>query len=240
MEIDEFSKELIEMSNKIGIKLNLEEIEKLYKFMDLLLEWNEKINLTAITKPEDIILKHFIDSITIKKYIENKDKVLDMGTGAGFPGIPLKIISSDTNFTLVDSLNKRIIFLNEVCDKLKLEKIDNIHARAEELEKNKNYREQYDIVTSRAVARLASLVEYMLPFVKVGGSCICMKGSNVEEELNEAKNAIKILGGDIEKVDRFLLPESDIERNIVIIKKIKNTPSKYPRKPGTAAKQPII
>lgn len=240
MEMDEFSKELIVMSNKIGIKLNLEEIEELYKFMDLLLEWNERINLTAITKPEDIILKHFIDSITIKKYIENKDKVLDMGTGAGFPGIPLKIISSDTNFTLVDSLNKRIIFLNEVCDKLKLEKIENIHARAEELAKNKNYREQYDIVTSRAVARLASLVEYMLPFVKVGGSCICMKGSNVEEELNEAKNAIKILGGDIEKVDRFLLPESDIERNIVIIKKIKNTSSKYPRKPGTATKQPII
>ena len=240
MEMDEFSKELIVMSNKIGIKLNLEEIENLYKFMDLLLEWNEKINLTAITKPEDIILKHFIDSITIKKYVENKDKVLDMGTGAGFPGIPLKIISSDTNFTLVDSLNKRIIFLNEVCDKLKLDKIENIHARAEELAKYKNYREQYDIVTSRAVARLASLVEYMLPFVKVGGSCICMKGSNVEEELNEAKNAIKILGGHIEKVDRFLLPESDIERNIVIIKKIKNTPSKYPRKPGTATKQPII
>ena len=240
MNIEEFSKELTKSASKIEIELSLDEIEKLYKFMYLLLEWNEKINLTAITEPEDIILKHFVDSITIKKYIKSENKVLDMGTGAGFPGIPLKIISSDTYFTLLDSLNKRIIFLNEVCDKLKLDKIENIHSRAEELAKNKKYREQYDVVTSRAVARLASLVEYMLPFVKVGGRCICMKGSNVDEELIEAKKAINVLGGEIEKVDKFLLPNSDIERNIVIIKKIKNTSCKYPRKPGTATKQPII
>ena len=240
MNIEEFSKELTKLASKIEIELSLDETEKLYKFMCLLLEWNEKINLTAITEPEDIILKHFVDSITIKKYIKSENKVLDMGTGAGFPGIPLKIISSDTYFTLVDSLNKRIIFLNEVCDKLKLDKIENIHSRAEELAKNKKYREQYDVVTSRAVARLASLVEYMLPFVKVGGKCICMKGSNVDEELIEAKKAINVLGGEIEKVDKFLLPNSDIERNIVIIKKIKNTSCKYPRKPGTATKQPII
>ena len=240
MNIEEFSKELTKLASKIEIELSLDEIEKLYKFMYLLLEWNEKINLTAITEPEDIILKHFVDIITIRKYIKSENKVLDMGTGAGFPGIPLKIISSDTYFTLVDSLNKRIIFLNEVCDKLKLDKIENIHSRAEELAKNKKYREQYDVVTSRAVARLASLVEYMLPFVKVGGRCICMKGSNVDEELIEAKKAINVLGGEIEKVDKFLLPNSDIERNIVIIKKIKNTSCKYPRKPGTATKQPII
>lgn len=240
MNIEEFSKELTKLASKIEIELSLDEIEKLYKFMYLLLEWNEKINLTAITEPKDIILKHFVDSITIRKYIKSENKVLDMGTGAGFPGIPLKIISSDTYFTLVDSLNKRIIFLNEVCDKLKLDKIENIHSRAEELAKNKKYREQYDVVTSRAVARLASLVEYMLPFVKVGGRCICMKGSNVDEELIEAKKAINVLGGEIEKVDKFLLPNSDIERNIVIIKKIKNTSCKYPRKPGTATKQPII
>ena len=240
MNIEEFSKELTKLASKIEIELSLDEIEKLYKFMYLLLEWNEKINLTAITEPEDIILKHFVDSITIKKYIKSENKVLDMGTGAGFPGIPLKIISSDTYFTLLDSLNKIIIFLNEVCDKLKLDKIENIHSRAEELAKNKKYREQYDVVTSRAVARLASLVEYMLPFVKVGGKCICMKGSNVDEELIEAKKAINVLGGEIEKVDKFLLPNSDIERNIVIIKKIKNTSCKYPRKPGTATKQPII
>ena len=240
MNIEEFSKELTKLASKIEIELSLDEIKKLYKFMYLLLEWNEKINLTAITEPEDIILKHFVDSITIKKYIKSENKVLDIGTGAGFPGIPLKIISSDTYFTLVDSLNKRIIFLNEVCDKLKLDKIENIHSRAEELAKNKKYREQYDVVTSRAVARLASLVEYMLPFVKVGGRCICMKGSNVDEELIEAKKAINVLGGEIEKVDKFLLPNSDIERNIVIIKKLKNTSCKYPRKPGTATKQPII
>lgn len=240
MNIEEFSKELTKLASKIEIELSLDEIEKLYKFMNLLLEWNKKINLTAITKPEDIILKHFIDSITIKKYIKSENKVLDIGTGAGFPGIPLKIISSDINFTLVDSLNKRIIFLDEVCDKLELDKIENIHSRAEELAKNKKYREQYDVVTSRAVARLASLVEYTLPFVKVGGRCICMKGSNVDEELIEAKKAINVLGGEVEKVDKFLLPNSDIERNIVIIKKIKNTSSKYPRKPGTATKQPII
>ena len=240
MNIEEFSKELTKLASKIEIELSLDEIEKLYKFMYLLLEWNEKINLTAITEPEDIILKHFVDSITIRKYIKSENKVLDMGTGAGFPGIPLKIISSDNYFKLVDSLNKRIIFLNEVCDKLKLDKIENIHSRAEELAKNKKYREQYDVVTSRAVARLASLVEYMLPFVKVGGRCICMKGSNVDEELIEAKKAINVLGGEIEKVDKFLLPNSDIERNIVIIKKIKNTSCKYPRKPGTATKQPII
>ena len=240
MNIEEFSKELTKLASKIEIELSLDEIEKLYKFMYLLLEWNDKINLTAITEPKDIILKHFVDSITIRKYIKSENKVLDMGTGAGFPGIPLKIISSDTYFTLVDSLNKRIIFLNEVCDKLKLDKIENIHSRAEELAKNKKYREQYDVVTSRAVARLASLVEYMLPFVKVGGRCICMKGSNVDEELIEAKKAINVLGGEIEKVDKFLLPNSDIERNIVIIKKIKNTSCKYPRKPGTATKQPII
>ena len=142
MNIEEFSKELTKLASKIEIELSLDEIEKLYKFMYLLLEWNEKINLTAITEPEDIILKHFVDSITIKKYIKSENKVLDMGTGAGFPGIPLKIISSDTYFTLVDSLNKRIIFLNEVCDKLKLDKIENIHSRAEELAKNKKYREQ--------------------------------------------------------------------------------------------------
>lgn len=240
MNKEEFSNELIEMSNKIDIELTSNQVEKFYKFMNLLLEWNEKMNLTAITDPKDIILKHFIDSITIKKYLNNVNKVLDMGSGAGFPGIPLKIVTSDIEFTLVDSLNKRIIFLDEVCKQLELNKISNIHSRAEELAKNLNYREQYDVVTSRAVARLTSLVEYMLPFAKVGGNCICMKGSNVEEELNEAKNAIKILGGNIEKVDKFLLPKTDIERNIVIIKKIKNTPSKYPRKPGTATKQPII
>ncbi len=240
MDNKEFLEELIEKSKKIGVEINEEEANKFYNYMNLLLEWNEKINLTAITAPNEVILKHFVDSITINKYIEDKNTIMDIGTGAGFPGIPLKIINKDKKFTLVDSLNKRINFLNEVSKELKLENIECIHARAEELAVNSNYREKCDIVTSRAVARLATLLEYMLPFVKVGGKCICMKGANIEEELEEAKKAIEVLGGEIEVVERFCLPDTDMERNIVVIKKVKNTPNKYPRKAGMPSKQPII
>ena len=240
MENKEFLEELIEKSKKIGIEINEEEANKFYNYMNLLLEWNEKINLTAITAPKEVILKHFVDSITINKYIEDKNTIIDIGTGAGFPGIPLKIINKDKKFILVDSLNKRINFLNEVSRELNLENIELIHARAEELAVNSNYREKCDIVTSRAVARLATLIEYMLPFVKVGGKCICMKGANIEEELNEAKKAIEVLGGEIEVVEKFYLPDTDMERNIVVIKKVKNTPNKYPRKAGMPSKQPII
>lgn len=165
---------------------------------------------------------------------------MDIGTGAGFPGIPLKIIRPDMQFTLVDSLNKRVIFLQEVCQMLSLNKIECLHARAEELAKNKKYRQMYDVVTSRAVAKLAILLEYMLPFVKVGGKCICMKGSNVDVELKEAKKAIELLGGRIEKIDKFFLPDRDIERNLIIVEKVKSTPDKYPRKAGIPSKQPIL
>ena len=240
MDNKEFVEELIKKAQKIGIKINEEEANKFYKYMNLLLEWNEKINLTAITAPNEVILKHFIDSITINKYIEDKNSIMDIGTGAGFPGIPLKIINEDKKFILVDSLNKRINFLNEVSGELDLENIECIHARAEELASNSNYREKCDIVTSRAVARLATLLEYMLPFVKVGGKCICMKGANIEEELEEAKRAIEVLGGEVEVVDKFYLPDSDMERNIVVIKKVKNTSNKYPRKAGIPSKQPIM
>ena len=236
----EFLEELIGKAQKIDIKISEEEANEFYKYMNLLLEWNEKINLTAITAQNEVILKHFVDSITINKYIEDKNIIMDIGTGAGFPGIPLKIINKEKKFTLVDSLNKRINFLNEVSKELNLENIECIHTRAEELAVNSNYREKCDIVTSRAVARLATLLEYMLPFVKVGGKCICMKGANIEEELEEAKKAIEVLGGEIEVVDKFYLPDSDMERNIVVIKKVKNTPNKYPRKAGMPSKQPII
>lgn len=236
----EFIEELINKSQKIGIDMNEENANKFYKYMNLLLEWNEKINLTAITAPNEVILKHFVDSITINKYIEDKNTIMDIGTGAGFPGIPLKIINKDKKFILVDSLNKRINFLNEVSKEMDLENIKSIHARAEELAVNLNYREKSDIVTSRAVARLATLIEYMLPFVKVGGKCICMKGANIEEELKEAKKAIEVLGGQIEVVEKFYLPDTDMERNIVVIKKVKSTPNKYPRKAGMPSKQPII
>ncbi len=240
MEYEIFKDELKNKAEKLQIALNSEQLEQFYKYMQLLLEWNEKMNLTAITEPNDIILKHFIDSLTILNYIDNGKNVLDIGTGAGFPGIPLKIVKTDAEFTLLDSLNKRITFLNTVINNLNLEKITAVHGRAEEFVNQKNTREYYDFVVSRAVARLNVLLEYMLPFTKVGGRCICMKAFDIEEEINEAKSALQILGGEIEKIDEILLPESDIKRKIVIIKKVKNTPTKYPRKAGTPAKEPIL
>lgn len=233
----EFSNDLIEKANSIGVEISQKQAEQFYTYMELLLEWNEKMNLTAITDPEEVILKHFIDSLTIIPYLKEADTVLDIGTGAGFPGIPLKILEENKKFTLLDSLNKRIIFLQTVITELELKNIQAIHGRAEEFVSKK--REAYDIVTSRAVARLNVLLEYMLPFVKVGGRCICMKSFEIEEELKEAKKAIEILGGEIEKIDEITLPNTDIKRKIVVIKKVKNTPSKYPRKAGTPAKEPI-
>lgn len=238
MEINTFERLLTEYSNTIDIKISKKEIDLLYKYMNLLLDWNNKINLTAITKEEDIILKHFIDSISINEYLKEKNKIMDVGTGAGFPGIPLKIINPNMEFILVDSLNKRINFLEEVAKELCLEKIQLIHSRVEDLAKNMNYREKADVVVSRAVANLRVLVEYMLPFVKKEGICICMKGPNIEEEIEEGKKAIEILGGKIEKIENLLLP-GNLERNLIIIKKIKNTPEKYPRKAGMPAKQPL-
>jgi len=239
MEREEFFTKLREQSEKIDVTLNKEQLEKLYSYMNLLIEWNEKINLTAITEPEEIIQKHFIDSLTISKFIQDKESVIDVGTGAGFPGIPLKIARSSVNITLLDALNKRLIFLNEVIDKNSLKDIQTIHFRAEEVGKNKKFREKFDVTTSRAVAALNILAEYMLPLVKVGGRCICMKGSNLVEEIENSKNAIQILGGEIEKVEEFKLPNSDMNRTIVIIKKIKETPAKYPRKAGTPSKEPL-
>ena len=234
-----FNKKLEEKLKLIDINISEIEIENFKIYMELLLEWNEKINLTAITNEDDMILKHFVDSLTIKKYMSENEKIIDIGTGAGFPGIPLAIMNKNNEITLMDSLNKRIVFLNDVIDKLKLTNVKAIHSRAEELARNKTYREKYDVAVSRAVANLSTLVEYMLPFVSVGGKCICMKGPNIEEELKNAKNAIKELGGEIIKIENFKLPESDNERNIVIIKKIKETSSKYPRKSGTPSKEPI-
>ena len=197
------------------------------------------MNLTAITEPEEIILKHFIDSITILKNIENDSKVVDVGTGAGFPGIPLSIMNPTLKITLVDSLNKRLIFLQEVINKLKLQNVEVVHARAEEFGQNKKYRESFDISTSRAVANLSTLSEYLIPLVKVNGKVISMKAAEAQEEINEAKKAIEILGGKIEKIEEFNLPQSDIGRTVIIIEKEKQTPNKYPRKAGTPSKEPI-
>ncbi len=235
MEKVEFEKKLY----KLCPDLNQKQLELFYNYMQLLLEWNEKINLTTITNPDEIILKHFVDSMTIVKYINNESKIVDVGTGAGFPGIPLKIAKPETNITLLDSLNKRLNFLQEVIIRLNLKDINTIHARVEEAGQNKQYRENFDIAMSRAVASLNVLAEYMLPLVKIGGKCICMKSYDIEEEIQNSKRAIEILGGKIETIEELILPNTDIKRKIIVIKKVNNTPGKYPRKPGTPSKEPI-
>ena len=239
MEFNEFKEKMILNVDKLGITLSEIQLKQFYNYMNLLIEWNKKINLTAITEPNEIILKHFVDSLTISKYISDGTRVVDVGTGAGFPGIPLKMYRQDIEITLLDSLQKRINFLDEVIRELNLEKIETVHSRVEDFGKDKKYREKFDIATSRAVANLATLSEYLLPLVKVGGKVISMKGSLIEEELELSKNAIKILGGKVEKVDEFNLPNSDISRNIILIDKIKETPNKYPRKAGEPSKKPL-
>ena len=234
-----FKDNLKEFLKEINIDITLEQTENFYKFMNLLLEWNEKINLTALTSQEDIILKHFVDSLTVLKYIKSKESIVDIGTGAGFPGIPIALMYKDNNITLVDSLNKRINFLEEVKRQMNIKNVVTIHTRAEEFGQNKQYRENFDIAVSRAVANLSVLAEYLIPLVKLGGKIICMKGSSVLEEINNSKLAIKELGGEIKQIEEFYLPRTDMKRNVIIIEKVKNTPKKYPRKAGTPSKQPI-
>ncbi len=235
-----FANKLKIKAEEIGITLSENQLNQFEIYMKMLLDWNEKINLTAITDEDEIILKHFVDSLTIAKYIGENDSVADIGTGAGFPGIPLKIVKENNKIVLIDSLNKRINFLNEVIKENNLKNILAVHSRAEEIGHDKKYRGQFDIVTSRAVARLNVLLEYMMPLVKVGGKCICMKGPNIEEELEEAKKAIEILGGKLESVNEITLPGSDNKRTIIIIKAVKQLANKYPRKPGTPTNSPIL
>ncbi len=239
MEKEIFVEKIIENSKKINIDINETEANKFYEYTQLLLEWNNKINLTAITEENDIILKHYIDSLTTSELIKDSKTILDIGTGAGFPGIPLKIVNEEKEFVLVDSLNKRIKFLEEVKEKLELKNLELIHSRVEDLAKNKKYRENMDVVISRAVANTRVLVEYMLPFVRLNGLCICMKGPNVKNEIEDAKKAIEILGGKIIEVKKIELVNENIERNILIIKKVKNTPNKFPRKAGVPTKYPL-
>lgn len=231
---------LYNAAKEIGINLNECHIEKFLLYKYILLEWNNKINLTAIKENREIIIKHFIDSLTCVRYIRPGMEVIDIGTGAGFPGIPLKIFFGDQlKLTLVDSIAKKIVFLNEVIKKLELTNTDTIHARAEELGKNPCHREKYDIALARAVANLRILVEYCLPFVKICGYMIAMKGNNLDEELNLSKNAVKILGGEIEKVEMVKLPYLDIVHSIVEIKKIRHTPLEYPRRSLKISKKPL-
>ena len=239
MDIQKFSDLMIDYGKEIHIVFTEEQLQKFYQYMNLLIEWNKKINLTAIVAPKEIILKHFIDSLTIIKYIDKSKTVIDIGTGAGFPGIPIKIVRPDLKVTLLDSLNKRINFLHEVIKELGLENITAVHARIEEYAKNRQYREKYDVATSRAVANLTTLSEYMLPMVEINGMAICMKGAEIDEEILKSKNSIKILGGKVNKKEEFVLPKSDYKRNLILIEKIKQTPSKYPRKPGIPSKEPL-
>lgn len=240
MQEKEFKEKLKKRAKKINIDLNNEQLENFYQYKELILDWNTKINLTAIKDDEEFLNKHFIDSLTMIKHIQKEnEKIIDIGTGAGFPGIPIKIVK-ENEVVLFDSLNKRLKVLNNIIDNLNLKNVKTLHGRAEEAFKNKEHREKYDIATSRAVANLNILVEYMLPAVKVGGKCICMKAGEIEEELEEAKKAIYLLGGKVEDVEKIILPDTQIERNIIIIKKMANTPKQYPRRPGIPSKDPIV
>lgn len=207
----------------------------------LLIEWNEKINLTAITEEREAALKHFVDCISAFECGKIADgcSVIDVGTGAGFPGLPLKIFNPTLKVTLMDSLNKRINFLNEVVSALGLGDVSTVHARAEELGKNKAHREKYDICVSRAVANLATLSELCLPLVKVGGYFISMKGPKADDELKEASKAIELCGGEFEEIKKYAIDETDYDHNLVVIKKIKPTPPRYPRNAPKPAKEPI-
>lgn len=224
-----------------GVELTEVQKNQFLKYYELLVEWNEFMNLTAITEYDDVMKKHFVDSLSLIQTfdIDREVSVIDVGTGAGFPGLALKIAYPKLKVTLLDSLNKRINFLNEVIKQLGLTDIKTVHGRAEDYAKPGNLREKYDLCVSRAVANMSTLSEYCLPFVKVGGEFISYKSEKTEEELSKAGKAITLLGGKFERSEEFYLPDSDIYRNLVVIKKIKETPKKFPRKAGLPSKEPL-
>ena len=239
MNIEDFSKEFVKQADKMDIKISDNQIKMFYEYMNLLIEWNEKINLTAIIEPKEVIVKHFIDSIIAAKYIKEGSSIIDVGTGAGFPGIPLKIYNDSYKVTLLDSLNKRTIFLQEVVNKLGLKDIEIIHGRAEDYAQDNKYREMFDYAISRAVAPLNILLEYLVPYTKVDGSIIAMKGSNAEQEFIEAQNAINKLGAEAREKNIVQLPEDSGERYILVFGKKEHTNKIYPRKAGTPKKSPL-
>ena len=235
-----FLEALISKGKEAGLEFSARQLEQFALYYDLLIETNKVMNLTAITEPEEVAVKHIIDSLLAydKKIFPGK-LLADVGTGAGFPGIPLKIYCPELKVVLLDSLAKRLKFLQSVIDTLGLEDIDCVHLRAEDAGQNKNYREKYDLVTARAVARLSVLSEYCLPLVKQGGYFIALKGSKFKEEISEGRTAVDILGGEIVSADAVKLPGLDDGRAIIRIRKIKKTPVKYPRKAGLPEKQPL-
>lgn len=239
---EQFKQKTAEMAINRGIQLNDKQLEKLYLYKEMLIEWNEKINLTAITDDEEIIAKHIIDSLEIVKYIKEGQSIIDVGTGAGLPGIIIAIyFEGNVNITLFDALNKRILFLQQVIEKLELTNVQAIHGRAEETAKDIKFRETYDIAVSRAVARLNILLELTVPFVKVGGSCIYMKADKTNEELGEAKKAIKELELNLTSKNEYRIEMEGQELNhtIIILNKEKVTKEKYPRQFAKIKKNPL-
>lgn len=228
-------------ASALGIELSDKQLDQFRRYYEMLVEKNKVMNLTAITEWEEVIDKHFIDSISLVKACDLSDEkyILDLGCGAGFPGIPLKIAFPNLKIVLLDSLNKRILFLQEVIEVLGLEKVEALHGRAEDYARKAEYREQFDYCVSRAVANLTTLSEYCIPYVKEGGSFISYKSGKVKEEVKEVKKALSILGGKMDEMVTFELPETDMERIFVKIKKEKKTPKKYPRKAGLPGKEPL-
>lgn len=237
-----FAEILKKAAEEYGISLSETQLQQFDRYQELLVEWNQKMNLTALTEPKDVAIKHMIDSVSVydEKWFSEGMSVIDIGTGAGFPGLPLKILCPSLKVTLLDSLNKRVKFLEAVVSELGLSDIVCVHARAEEAARQKQYREKFDAVVSRAVARLPILAEYDLPFVRVGGFFAAMKGAKYEEEAQEAKKAVKLLGGGEPVLREIKLPGLEDKRGIIYIRKEKKTPSVYPRKAGTPEKNPIL
>lgn len=239
----EFKDRLNRELNKFSIILENSQIYQFYQYYELLDEWNKVMNLTAITDQNEVITKHFVDSLALVKAmgeISTKEyKIIDIGTGAGFPGIPLKIAFPQLKITLMDSLNKRIKFLNEVIEQLGLKEITAVHSRAEDLGRDKDYREKYDLSVSRAVANLSTLSEYCMPFVKPGGFFISYKSGKIEEELSSAKHAIFLLGGKVNRIESFTLDGAEAERTLIKIEKVSEISKRYPRKAGVPGKEPL-
>lgn len=228
------------ITKQFGLELSDEQIQQFSKYYDMLIEWNKVMNLTAITDKEEVIIKHFADSLLLSKYknLHEDLYVIDVGTGAGFPGIPLKIAFPELKVTLMDSLNKRLKFLDNVISELNLENITTVHSRAEDGGRCVKYREKYDLAVSRAVANLATLSEWCIPFVKTGGYFIPYKSNALSEEIHDGKKAIRILGGQVENIFTTTIPDSDNQRSFVFVKKLTTTDKNYPRK-ASAAKKPI-